>query len=358
MRPLLIIEPGYRGHRMEFVELALRLGLADGRPVAAAVSKEGLLSEEWRSQSLSAGTDYVEVLPVLKEANSFHNRSADLRALAESHGGWDWFFPNVDEYVAALVMQARRQSLRRVRGVVMRPTSAKRRRGLMKTGVLSAAKALGAQLHPLESPLVANSRGSVLDPSGLRGSASELDFENEKASLINWIGSEPSSPVLCVAGVLDERKHIEVALELARRRTCRVLLVGKPSSVAYGTHLATSARAAGEQWVRANLTRVSEAQLDAAIAVSDCLLLLYSNVAGSSGLLPRAWRLGVPVVAWGNETVVAAVRRNNIGVVLPRPSPEAVTESLGRLPRPAPEDLEALAEKAENSWMRILRPTS
>jgi glycosyltransferase involved in cell wall biosynthesis len=76
---------------------------------------------------------------------------------------------------------------------------------------------------------------------------------------------------------------------------------------------------------------ISDEELDNAIQASDAVSVVLTTRSGSSGMLGRAVSYGKPVIAGGNETVVAAVRRRELGPVVYEISSHAIAEAVSQL---------------------------
>lgn len=319
-RVTVLVEPGYRGHRMEYVSYAARVLSKSGRRADVAVSPQGRCSEEFSELSISM---FNQVAPILVERNTLLGRICDLLRLRRQFKGYRKVFLNVDEYLAPLAVVGFLLGYRHCAGIVMRPRSG------VKSYIVGYLERRGMRVLALGSPLdPAGAREMVLDPSGLIPPAPTQESMAFEVRLQAWREAGPALPVVAVVGALDPRKSIDALVDAASAGSLRLVLVGKPSTREYGEALLARIQELPELVAWHRLARVDEATLDVAIAASDWLALLYSNQVGSSGILTRAVRLGTPVMAWGNRTVCDAVRTYRLGSILPAPEIGAIRECL------------------------------
>lgn len=316
MTQVVIVEPGFRGHRMEYLRTALSLAEAEGTDVAVALSDPGRSSIEFHQEIESTRTAPVRAC-VLQERSSLWRRLLDIWRLQHSCPNARWLFLNVDEYLLALFLMPFRRP-HGVRGILLRPPRSANFKSALKGWIVRRLERRGYALRPLVSPIHPGStaaEGVVLDPSGLwETDASDEVAADYRQKILTW-KSLGSTPVVGVVGALNFRKSIDELIDAAScSDSFRLLIVGSPDTE-FADHLKNRLNLLSDGAVFVDLRRLSEPELDAAIAAVDCLALLYSNRVGSSGLLTRAVRLSTPVVAWGNDTVVGATQSLELGAV-------------------------------------------
>lgn len=301
------------GHRLQYAVVAAEVLLGAGLSPELALSDEGKRSAELR-QARPAGDLPVMDVQLIYEAG-FRSRFGDLRRLRNSQSD-GWVFTNSDEYLLPLALTSAFRRLPQVRCLVMRPPRSSSLKDRVKRACIGRLESKGCRVWELRSPYEARSSDvdCVLDPSGLAMSTHGTSGNPVAAALASWRG-EDTRPIVCVVGVQSPRKCIAELLEAAEAHGgFRVVLAGKPDSAEYEIELIARTKTMPDDLAHLELRILSEDELDSVLDVSDAVALLYSNAVGSSGILNRAISHRVPVIAWGNDTVVD-VAKSGAGIV-------------------------------------------
>jgi glycosyltransferase involved in cell wall biosynthesis len=352
-----IIEPGFHGHRMEFVAYAAKIAQQDGASAILATSAKAAASDEFATEfGHGPGTTTCDAF--LAQSPKVWSRLQDLRNLRRRHGSANWVFMNVDEYLLPLALYGLFVRLPTVRGVMLRPpNAASSAKGRVKQAVVRHLLRRGITLLPLTSPLMQHDLvGVLLDPSGMQARPGDAEPDAVWLSELSaWQRAAPGT-VVAVIGALTERKNIDALLAAAEQTAgFRLILAGKPDP-SYSGSLMELLSGRDALRVRSDLRRLPESEMDKVIETADCVALLYSNEIGSSGILARCVRLGTPVVAYGNATVTS-VARLGAGVVandlLPTTLAEAVDAARDHQLRFS---VDELADSVSSSW-RLLMAT-
>lgn len=310
MGPVLIVEPNMDGHRFNYVRMLVE---ECQRERAAAVvlttpaGKENYLRKSGgRSLTWEIVPDGSKIRP--KELETVSRRwSATLVVV-----------PDGDRTALAFFCRPvwrgsgdLRLLIMRAKGQAARPWIA-----LAKTVLRRFAFAV-VDLIPRVTTLTLRSALAVEDHRR-RHVADPIEFDptqEARRTITEALGGSDGRFWFGVAGWLDARKNIPLvltALKDAAPRTDRplgLLLAGQQDSTVR-EHL--SSASTGPVRVAQINRHLTSAELDATIAVSDCMVMAHSND-GPSGILGKAAAAGTQVIAAGSRSLASDCRRLGSG---------------------------------------------
>ncbi|WES62860.1 hypothetical protein P0L94_10355 [Microbacter sp. GSS18] len=328
---VLIAEQSNTGHRLEYVRVLLEMARAAGITATILTSEEAHASEEYQRELADVRPICARGASLIRHSTIWSNFVNTWRILATAKRESSCIvIPNVDEKLAALAICGLFFPTLIVRGVVMRPAGPVRWRSWIKNGLVRVLRARGYDLRDLVSPTAAE-RGafSLIDPSGLldRRSGGPVGMSDLARDLQAWRASSPK-PVVGIVGVLNERKSVEqLLLGASAAQSFRVLLAGKPSSDALAGRYAAQLSALGAD-AKGLLRSLTVEEFGVVLDSLDALALLYTNEAGSSGLLTHALVRGIPAIGYRNESVNAALERLGIGSAVASLSPNEIADTV------------------------------
>jgi glycosyltransferase involved in cell wall biosynthesis len=157
---------------------------------------------------------------------------------------------------------------------------------------------------------------------------------------------EDDGATLLFLGMIRPYKQLDHAIEVARRLSMRLLVVGDPTF-----DLGARRHLPGIEW---RVGYANDRQIDAALAETTVALFPYREELDQSGALLRALGAGVAVAAYDAGGIAEPVERFRAGVVAPPDDVDALTEGVRALiaDRGALEDARAGARRAadELTW--------
>lgn len=354
---MIVVEPGFRGHRLDYVHRAVAMHRECGTgPSLLATSIQASGSDEFRSQWTEM--DAPRLLCYINERATLRNRLSDLliirRAVVQQRMIPKLFFPNVDEYLLPLFLLMPFMGRMHVSGIIMRPPSGHSLRVQVKRCIVWILRLVGYDLAQLSNSLLrVQPVGAVLDPSGLKPCPPDMDGRLLREDVEDWLQSL-DQPTIGLIGVLDDRKNLEKIVQWAvDTGQFRVILAGKPESDEIADRLNMIASRDPVRVFRV-FRRLTEYEIDVLVSASTCIGLLYDNASGSSGMVTVAARLGIPILAWGNETVVQ-LALDGYGAEVAALDPESLMIAMSQVGAPwdAP-PLESRLEACDASWRRLI----
>ncbi|MCP1504237.1 glycosyltransferase involved in cell wall biosynthesis [Curtobacterium herbarum] len=343
---MLIVEQNSTGHRLFYARLLAEAAIEGGADVILLLGREGDRSAEVvHLASLPAG---VEVLRDRRLSLS------DIESLTVSRDIARTVIPDGDHFALALARRRAWNGAGRVSVLIMREHAQPRGAGvparivtrlkstLRTFAFRKAAGMSGVDLRVLKSAGWAGESRfeAAIDPVRVSVERDSADRFRDAHAMV------PSRYWFAVLGAISGRKNLDLVLEALED-------VDSPWGILVAGIIDTDV----PESVRVRLRRLetdgvsvlidrllTDAELDAAVAAADCIVLAHSNE-GPSGLLGKAAAVGTRVVAagatslrqdlasldglgeWTELSAPSLAAAFSRGVILPRPAPLLTVES-------------------------------
>lgn len=303
MRTALIVEPNPTGHRLYYVRLLAEAAVLRGERVVLALSEGALTTDESRLHlsKLPAAVDIVS------------SRGFDVAAVADlsrRFAATTTVIPDGDRFAMRLARSRKWAGHGTLSILIMREVAQPRGPAVlvnMKTWLRTqlfrrAARIAGVRISILKSAMW---RGTTFLPSApdpVSLCCTSTDIASVRAE---W-GLDANRYWFAVLGDISHRKNVTLvarALHVADVKQIGLLIAGRcdPSATRGMAEPIEALKDAGAKVVVINRL-LTDAELDAAVATIDCLVLAHSNE-GPSGLFGKAAVSGTRVVAAGAQSL-------------------------------------------------------
>ena len=304
-RNTLIVEPNESGHRFYYVRLLAEAALERGDEVTIVTSP--------KARASSQATTHLSTL--LNSVNIVVNERTGLELLRHLADTW---LPDLivvpDGDSSAIALGARPHWNRRVPLglLVMRATAQPHRvpgmrsvKSLIRRFLFWRARRItGVRLFQLRSAALPEDlvrQHDAIDPVTLNATADDLLRLRRRVGV-----NSDATVIFSVLGVLDTRKNIPLIIDALNEADVpeAVLLLAGRLTDEVRTQLAERDRqeVASGLLIRVLDEVMTDSDLDAAVALSDCLVLAYTNE-GPSGLVGKALAAGTRVLAAGSKSL-------------------------------------------------------
>ncbi|HHV22388.1 MAG TPA: glycosyltransferase family 4 protein [Propionibacterium sp.] len=304
---VLVVEPNMEGHRFNYVRLLIAECQRRGLSVVLLTTPSG--REDFVAKAGSTEIPEWELLP-----DGTWPFPRDLEVISRKVQATTVVVPDGDGIALALARRPWWRGSGELRILIMRATAQAGRHPRLqplRTWIRRAGFAV-AEVVPRVTVLTL---GSALDADANRSEVSDpIEFEpTDQARQVvrEAMGPDPDRFWFAIAGWLDARKNIPLvltALDDAARSADRplgLLLAGRQDAELTDTLRAV---APGDVRLAALSRHLTDAELDAAVELSDCMVLAHSNE-GPSGILGKAAAARTKVIAAGARTLAKDVQR-------------------------------------------------
>lgn len=334
---LLVVEADARGHHLYYARLLLEAATREGRRAILWTTPDVVRTEEFRVHLGSLSQDRFAIAPVRGSDPDTARLRLMRRALDAHPAGATVVVTHADRLLVRLWLASRRHTFD-ARLLLMRSpfahgtaVSQRLRRALKRAAlrlVLSQPSVTVAVLGgpwPASEMRVGGRRVRILpDPPLL---LSPLPTVAEARARLRL----PDGMVFLLIGRLDVRKGVPEALSAWQQRKVRTGHLCLVGSVADGLLPTIQSAIASDGRIILREGYVSDDDFLAYIRASDVVITAYHN-SGPSGVYAAARAVGTPVIAAGNEEIIAAVEGEGGGIVC-QLSPRAMAGALDRAAR-------------------------
>lgn len=321
-RQIVIFEPLYHGHRMDYVSHVCKEARRVDAQVILASSNETFTSAEYAARF--ANTPHAPLPAPIGPLSPFRGRrylawlARRLWACASAHREAEFFIPEGDKvlYIAALFRLRWRAPITVLvlRAPVSEPTGGRAK-------VVAWLKALGIQTASTVGvrPLILSPAVEVQDTykfEGFPAVPDPVDFNADDQSVAEYVSKLPIRPgfkLAAVVGHVSRRKNLDLILEALtdQRLSDWALLVAgqiEPEERARCMPLIESIRAAGRSVILDDRL-LDSWEINAAISRATCVVVAHSSE-GPSGILGKARAAGTFAITAGAQSLKLEMTRS------------------------------------------------
>lgn len=337
-RRIVVSEQAASGHRLDYVSILSSKASENGLATILLTSPEAQSSPEFaRLLGRPAHFQPSEIHANLSFSSTpdsqFKSTITSLRC-AKRHTA-TLIIPNVDEKLVPLLLLRPLFPRQSVRGIVMRRPGAEDHSfsATIKKLLIGLLRRANVELHTLVSPFDPSVSGwDLVDPSGLIPlTVDDKTASNASSEFSTWKNTDPR-PVVGIIGVLNDRKSVLECIDALKfggnRKLFRLLIAGMPSSPHFADEIKARAAGISNDDLLMVARGLSDEELELALDATDILALMYTNEAGSSGLLTHGLSRGLRIVGLHNIAVNRAIDMYKVGSIAEDTQPESISSAI------------------------------